>query len=197
MPFRIGLTGGIGSGKTVVADYFKKLGIDVIDADVIVHGLSQPGQSTFDDIVQHFGPQVLKDDGSLNREWLRERAFSNSKDKKALEDILHPAVHSTMQIQLTAIQSPYCLLVVPLMIETGFTDLTDRILVVMAAEKTRIERVRQRSGLSDEEVKAIIVSQATDEERLQAADDVINNDGALEALYRQVEALDRKYRELV
>ena len=193
---RIGLTGGIGSGKSTAAKLFAQHGIKVIDADVISHALSQQGQPAYDQIVQHFGEQAVMKDGELDRNWLRERVFSDPADKKALEDILHPAVRSTMEIQLTAVESPYCVLVVPLLIETGFSDMVDRILVVLASEANRIERVRKRSDLSEQQVRNIINTQATDAERLEVAHDVVTNDGPLDALQGQVDALDRKYREL-
>ena len=193
---RIGLTGGIGSGKSTAAKLFAQHGIKVIDADVISHALSQQGQPAYDQIVQHFGEQAVMNDGQLDRHWLRERVFSDPADKQALEDILHPAVRSTMEIQLTAVEPPYCVLVVPLLIETGFSDMVDRILVVLASEANRIERVRKRSDLSEQQVRNIINTQATDAERLEVAHDVVTNDGPLVALQGQVDALDRKYREL-
>ena len=193
---RIGLTGGIGSGKSTAAKLFAQHGIKVIDADVISHALSQQGQPAYDQIVQHFGEQVVMNDGELDRNWLREHVFSDPADKQALENILHPAVRSTIEIQLTAVESPYCVLVVPLLIETGFSDMVDRILVVLASEANRIERVRKRSDLSEQQVRNIINTQATDAERLEVAHDVVTNDGPLDALQGQVDALDRKYREL-
>ena len=193
---RIGLTGGIGSGKSTAAKLFAQHGIKVIDADVISHALSHQGQPAYDHIVQHFGEQAVMNDGELDRNWLRERVFSDPADKQALENILHPAVRSTMEIQLTAVESPYCVLVVPLLIETGFSDMVDRILVVLASEANRIERVRKRSDLSEQQVRNIINTQATDAGRLEVAHDVVTNDGPLHALQGQVDALDRKYREL-
>ena len=193
---RIGLTGGIGSGKSTAAKLFAQHEIKVIDADVISHALSQQGQPAYDQIVQHFGEQAVMNDGELDRRWLRERVFSDPADKQALENILHPAVRSTMEIQLTDEESPYCDLVVPLLIETGFSDMVDRILVVLASDANRIERVRKRSDLSEQQVRNIINTQAIDAERLEVAHDVVTNDGPLHALQGQVDALDRKYREL-
>ena len=193
---RVGLTGGIGSGKSTVANYFRQLRVDVIDADDIAHSLSQPGTAVYDDIVNHFGKEVTGKDGRLDRDWLRKCVFTNPHEKDVLEGIVHPAVRSSMEIKLTAVTSPYCVLAVPLLIETGFTDMADRVLVVMADESIRIQRVKQRSGLSEDQIHSIIDSQATDDERLQAADDVIINNSSLQTLLHQVEALDRKYREL-
>jgi len=184
---RIGLTGGIGSGKSTAAKLFAQHGIKVIDADVISHALSQQGQPAYDQIVQHFGEQAMMKDGELDRHWLRERVFSDPADKQALEDILHPAVRSTMEIQLTAVESPYCVPVVPLLIETGFSDMVDRILVVLAGEANRVERVRERSGFFELQVRNIINTQATDAERLEVAHDVVTNDGPLDALQGQVD----------
>ncbi|MGV6825484.1 MAG: dephospho-CoA kinase [bacterium] len=193
---RVGLTGGIGSGKSTVAEYFRKLGIEVIDADNITHSLSQPGTVVFDDIVSHFGQQVVLEDGTLDRDWLRKHVFADTAEKAALEKIIHPAVRSSMEIKLTAVKSPYCVLVVPLLIETGFTDMADRVLIVMASESIRTKRVMQRSGLSEDQIHKIMSTQATDADRLDTADDVIINDGKLDTLQHQVEALDKKYREL-
>ena len=193
---RIGLTGGIGSGKSTAAKLFAQHGIKVIDADVISHALSQQGQPAYNQIVQHFGEQAVMKDGELDRNWLRERVFSDPADKQALENILHPAVRSTMEIQLTAVESPYCVLVVPLLIETGFSDMVDRILVVLASEANRIERVRKRSDLSEQQVRNIINTQATDAERLEGAPVGVSNDGPLDALHGLVYALYRIYRVL-
>ncbi|MGB5308687.1 MAG: dephospho-CoA kinase, partial [Arenicellales bacterium] len=124
---RIGLTGGIGSGKTTVANHFSSLGIHIIDADEIVHQISTPGHRAFDAIIQHFGVDVLNSDGTLNRLELGHRVFTDTEERKALESILHPAVRMTMQQEIKESDSPYCILVIPLLVETGYTDLVDRV----------------------------------------------------------------------
>jgi len=193
---RIGLTGGIGSGKSTVARRFATHGITVIDADEIVHALSQPGETTLEAIVARFGPRSLTSDGHLDRDWLRQHVFANPEERRALEGILHPAVRAAMQAAASAASGPYCVLVIPLLLETGFTDLVDRILMVMAPREMRIARVAARSRLDRAQVEAIMASQASDEQRLAAADDVIDNDGDLSETDARVDALDRRYREL-
>lgn len=195
---RIGLTGGIGSGKTTVADHFSSLGIKVIDADEIVHHVSSPGHHSFDAIIHHFGDDILNADGTINRQKLGQRVFSDAAERQVLEAILHPAVRSVMQraIQEAPPSSPYCILVIPLLVETGYTELVDRVLVVTAERKKRIEWVKKRSGLSDEQIESIMAVQASDNERRKIADDVIENNGTLYSLFLQVEKLDRKYREI-
>jgi dephospho-CoA kinase len=133
---RIGLTGGIGSGKTTVADYFSELGIEIIDADEIVHEISSPGHPSFDAILHHFGKGILSADGTINRQALREKVFNNETERKVLEGILHPAVRLSMHQAVKNVRSPYCILVIPLLVETGFADLVDRVLVVTAEQPT-------------------------------------------------------------
>jgi dephospho-CoA kinase len=191
---RIGLTGGIGSGKTTVADYFSELGIEIIDADEIVHEISSPGHPSFDAILHHFGNNILSADGTINRQALREKVFNNETERKILEGILHPAVRLAMHQAVKEVRSPYCILVIPLLAETGFADLVDRVLVVTAECSQRKDWIKQRSGLSNEQIESIMDAQASDEERRQIADDVIENNGSLESLFLKVEELDLKYR---
>ena len=191
---RIGLTGGIGSGKTTVANHFSSLGIHIIDADEIVHQISTPGHRAFDAIIQHFGVDVLNSDGTLNRLELGHRVFTDTEERKALESILHPAVRIAMQQEMKESDSPYCILVIPLLVETGYTDLVDRVLVVTADREKRVAWVKQRNGLSDTQIESIMAAQASDEERDRIADDVIENNGSLDSLFKQVEDLDSKYR---
>ena len=192
---RIGLTGGIGSGKTTVANHFSSLGIHIIDADEIVHQISTPGHLPFDQIVHHFGKDILYTDGTIDRQKLSQRVFRNEAERKVLEGILHPAVRMTMQQQINGSNSPYVLLVIPLLVETGYTDLVDRVLVVTADREKRVAWVKQRNGLSDTQVESIMAAQASDEERDRIADDVIENNGSLDSLFKQVEDLDRVYRK--
>ena len=191
---RIGLTGGIGSGKTTVANHFSSLGIHIIDADEIVHQISTPGHRAFDAIIQHFGKDILHTNGTIDRQKLSQRVFRNEAERKVLEGILHPAVRTTMQQQINDSKSPYVLLVIPLLVETGYTDLVDRVLVVTADREKRVAWVKRRNGLSDTQIESIMAAQASDEERERKADDVIENNGSLDSLFKQVEDLDSKYR---
>ena len=193
---RIGLTGGIGSGKTTVANYFSSLAIDVIDADEIVHKISVPGQQSFDAITEHFGEDIHNADGTINRQTLAKKVFKNETARKELEAILHPAVRAAMKLAVQEVRSPYCILVIPLLVETGFTELVDRVLVVTADREKRFAWIKQRNGLSDGQIESIMAAQASDEEREIIADDVIENNGSLESLHQQVEELDRIYRAL-
>ena len=138
----------------------------------------------------------MQPDGNLDRATLRERVFSNPMEKQALEDILHPAVRHWIESWLPSVSSPYCVLAIPLLLETGYTDLCDRILVVMASRDIRRARVQQRSRLSTSEVEAIMATQVNDQQRLQAADDVITNEGSIDDLRQQVMQLDETYRRL-
>ncbi len=192
---RIGLTGGIGSGKTTIANYFLSLGIDVIDADEIVHKISVPGQQSFNAITKYFGENILNTDGTINRPLLARKVFKNETARKKLEAILHPAVRSAMKLAVQDVRSPYCILVIPLMVETGFTELTDRVLVVSADREKRIAWIKQRNGQSDEQIESIMAAQASDKERLKIADDIIENNGSLDSLFQQVAILDQKYRK--
>jgi len=191
---RIGLTGGIGSGKTTVANYFSSLAIDVIDADEIVHKISVPGQQSFDAITEHFGEDIHNADGTINRQTLAKKVFKNETARKELEAILHPAVRAAMKLAVQEVRSPYCILVIPLLVETGFTELVDRVLVVTADREKRFAWIKQRNGLSDDQIESIMAAQASDEEREKIADDVIENNGSLDSLFRQIENLDRFYR---
>ena len=191
---RIGLTGGIGSGKTTVANYFSSLAIDVIDADEIVHQISVPGQQSFEVITEHFGEEIHNADGTINRQTLAKRVFNNETARKELEAILHPAVRAAMKLAVQEARSPYCILVIPLLVETGFTELVDRVLVVTADREKRFAWIKQRNGLSDELIESIMAAQASDEEREKIADDIIENNGSLESLLQQVKLLDQKYR---
>ena len=193
---RIGLTGGIGSGKTTVANHFSSLGIHIIDADEIVHQISTPGHQAFNEIIQHFGSGILNTDGTLNRHKLSQSVFNDATERKALESILHPAVRAAMLQQMKESDSPYCILVIPLLVETDYTDLVDRVLVVTAERDKRIAWITKRNGLSETQIESIMAAQASDEDRNRIADDVIENNGSLDSLFKQVEDLDRGYRKI-
>ena len=146
------------------------------------------------DISHHFGKKILSDDGTLNRQALSQKVFNNETERKILEGILHPAVRLSMHKAVENVRSPYCILVIPLLVETGFPDLVDRVLVVTADLDRRKDWIKQRSRLNNDQIKSIMAAQASDEERSKIADDVIENNGSLESLFLKVEELDQKYR---
>ncbi|WP_045225536.1 dephospho-CoA kinase [Methyloterricola oryzae] len=191
---KVGLTGGIGCGKSAVADLFRRLDVPVLDADEIARALVEPGQPALSEIAESFGPQAL-DGGRLNRAWLRETVFRNANDKKRLESILHPRVYASMEAQMANLDAAYCILMVPLLLETGRRDFVDRLLVVDCPVETQIARVTRRDGLDEAAVRRIIESQMARAERLAAANDLIENDGDLEALEARVAKLHLRYLE--
>ncbi len=197
MPFAVGLTGGIGSGKTAVAELFAQLGAGVVDTDEIARELTGPGRAAVSEIARRFGPQFAKADGSLDRVRMRKRAFEDVRARKELEGILHPLIRHEAECRVASSTAPYVILVVPLLLESGaYQPLVRRVLVVDSDQETRIERVRQRDDRPREEILAIMSSQVDQAERLRHADDVIRNDGDLAALEPQVAALHRKYLDL-
>lgn len=191
----IGLTGGIGCGKSAVTDLFEQLGVAVIDADKVAREVVEPGQPALALIEQRFGSGVLASDGSLNRRKLREIVFDDQQARQDLESILHPRIRESMRRRLEALKAPYAILSIPLLQETGQVDTVDRVLVVDCTEEVQIERVRKRDRIRSEDVRAILAAQSSRVERLQIADDVIENSGPPEALAPQVEALHRHYLE--
>ncbi|MDO8703567.1 MAG: dephospho-CoA kinase [Sulfuricaulis sp.] len=193
---RIGLTGGIGSGKSTVAALFATRGVPVIDTDEIAHRLSQPGQAAFDEIVRDFGEGILDENRRIDRNRLRERVFNNDDERRRLETILHPHIRAAAQEKLAELSAPYCILVVPLLIESGFQDLTNRILVVDAHENMQIQRTAARSGMSEAEIRKIMSAQASRAQRLQKADDVIDNNSDRKKLEAEVERIHQWYLSL-
>lgn len=190
---RIGLTGGIASGKTLVADMFAEFGIPVIDTDKIARQVVTRKQPALAEIVAEFGPEILTADGELDRAKLRAIVFNDESRRQRLEAILHPRIREiTLQTSATA-GGPYQLLVVPLLIESGFQQLVDRVLVVDCAEPIQHERLRMRDNEAPEQVKRIMSAQLRRSRRLEAADDIIDNSGSVDTTRRQVEALHRKY----
>lgn len=197
MTFIVGLTGGIGSGKSAVADAFAALGIDVTDTDRIAHTLTAPGSPGLAAIVAGLGARWLQPDGTLDRAALRRETFADAATRTQLEAILHPLIGQAARDEIARWASPYGILVVPLLLERGgLASIVSRILVVDCPEDEQIRRVRARSGLSADEVRAIMSAQLGRAERLRRADDVIDNAGPPSALGPQVAALDRRYRVL-
>jgi len=198
---KVGLTGGIGSGKSAVSSVFERLGIPVIDTDVIAHDLVNNNESILKQISDTFGPDLLKLNGELNRKKLAQLVFNKKENKQSLENILHPRIKSEVlrQIQrLNTSQSPpaYLIIVIPLLIESDYHDIIDRILVVIADEAVRIARVQKRDNRSLSEIRAIINNQVDDSTRLDEADDIIENNSNINMIDKQVEDLHEKFLHL-
>jgi dephospho-CoA kinase len=193
-PYVVGLTGGIGSGKSAAADEFARLGATLVDTDLIAHRLTRPGGAAVAAIQRLFGDGFVLPSGAMDRKRMRERVFADTAARKSLEGVLHPLIRDESERQIAAAGGPYVVHVVPLLVESGhYRRRVDRILVVDCPEATQLARVRARSGLSADEAQAIVRSQASRAERLAAADDVIDNGGTLEDLRKQVAVLHAKY----
>ncbi len=193
---RIGLTGGIGSGKSSAAAMFARRGVPVIDADEIAKQLVAPGQPAYERIIQRFGKEFVDADGFIDRGRLRRHVFDDPASRRELEAILHPRVRRQIQRQLRALRAPYCVIVIPLIFEANQQDLVDRILVIDAAEDTQVQRVAARSSLADDEIRKIIAAQIGRNVRLRQAHDVITNEGELEQLEERVNAFHTRYLDL-
>jgi dephospho-CoA kinase len=195
--FTVGLTGGIGSGKTTVAEDFAALGVPVIDTDAIARQLSAPDGAALGAIRAAFGETVILADGTLDRAALRRRVFADAASRHQLEAILHPLIRQVVEKSLRSLASPYALVVIPLLVETGgYRDMLNRVLVVDCPEAVQIARVIARNGLSRDEVMAILAAQTGRAERLAAADDVITNTASPEALNAEVALLHQRYLAL-
>ena len=194
--FIIGLTGGIGSGKSEASRLFSELGVPIVDLDVISRELTANGQATLQLIVDQFGNQILNQDGSLNRGALREVIFENPVARKSLEEILHPAIYQEAVIQLKKNQNaPYQILAIPLLFESSrYQNLINRSLVIDSDIKIQIDRACKRDGSTQSQIEKIIASQMPRETRNQLADDIVNNNGSLEELKEKVLQLNDKYR---
>ncbi|HWM41799.1 MAG TPA: dephospho-CoA kinase [Burkholderiales bacterium] len=193
MRFVVGLTGGIGSGKSAAADEFEKLGAAVVDTDVIAHQLTGKGGAALAGIERVFGKDFISGD-ALDRKRMRDHVFADPAAKRALEALLHPMIREESARRIAAARAPYVVHVVPLLVESpDYRRRVDRVLVVDAPEETQVARVRERSRLPEEEVRAIMRTQVSRAERLAAADDVIDNGGSRDALRNQVAALHQKY----
>ena len=197
MSFVVGLTGGIGSGKSAAAAEFERLGASVVDTDAIAHELTQAGGPAIPAIQRLFGAEVIGASGAMDRKKMRDRVFADPAAKKALEALLHPLIRDESRRRIERARGAYVIHVVPLLIESpDYRSRVDRVLVIDAPEELQVERVRLRSGHSEAEVRTIVSAQATRAQRLAAADDVIENRGTIDALREQVAALHRKYLEL-
>ncbi len=192
----IGLTGGIGSGKTTVANGFAALGVPLIDADQIARDLVTPGGDTLKEIVACFGPGILDGHGGLDRARLRHRIFTDLGERRRLEAILHPRIRTGILARIHQLDAPYCIVSIPLLVETGQSDLVDRVLVVDCPPELQRERIARRDGWPAEEIEGALRAQASREQRLRAADDVVVNDGDLESLRRSIATLHRSYLDL-
>ena len=195
--FVVGLTGGIGSGKTVASDHFASLGAPVIDTDVIARLIVEPGQTALENLVTAFGESILLGDGSLDRAALRTIAFSNDKNKAALDAITHPAIRLETIRQINACSYPYCIVVIPLLTaDSAFAAFMQRVLVVTADQESKIARVQKRSGLSRQEVQRIMQTQLSDAQRTEFSDDIIANNGSIADAQEEVERLHHLYLSL-
>jgi dephospho-CoA kinase len=193
--FRVGLTGGIASGKSTVARLFAALGIPVIDSDELAREVVAPGQPLLAQIAERFGAQVIAADGSLDRRALRDVVFADPKVRVDLEALTHPAIAAASERRAMTVGGPYQIHAIPLLVEKNLASRVDRVLVVDCDEETQIRRLQARDGSTIEQARAILAAQASRAERLAAADDVVSNSGDMQALRRQVEKLHVSYLE--
>lgn len=196
--FIVGLTGGIGSGKSTVAELFVEQGAALVDTDAIAHELTMAGGAAMPALIAEFGQEIVGKDGAMDRAAMRQRAFADPTARERLESILHPLIRRISAERCRAAAAPYVILAVPLLVESGtYRERCDRIVVVDCPENLQIERVVARNGLSADEVRAIMAAQATRQQRLVAANDVVINDGARTKIHEQVRALHSKYLVLM
>lgn len=193
--FRVGLTGGIASGKSVVAEMFAEAGAVVLDSDQIAREVVEPGQPALDTLVAALGPRILAPDGRLDRAALRRRIFADASLRHRVGAILHPAIRAELERQSRVAAGPYQVLVIPLLVEGQGEDRVDRVLVVDAPESLQLERLMRRDGETEAGARQALSAQATRERRLARADDIITNDSTLESLRQRVLELDRDYRQ--
>ena len=193
---KIGLTGGIASGKSTLCTLFSQHNIAIIDADIIAREVVEPNQAAFKEIVQLFGNTIIQNNGTLNRKQIRQLVFSNTEAKQQLEDILHPRIRQQLIQQSDQLDVPYCILAIPLLLEADMSDLVDRILVVDIEIEQQIKRLCQRDNISLQDAQSIIASQSTREQRLAIVDDVISNANTIKDLTVLVSELHNKYGAL-
>jgi len=196
MVLRIGLTGGIGSGKSTTCEIFTELGVPVIDADIIAHELVKPGMPALEEIIKVFGKEVISNDGTLDRKIIRDKVFANNVDRKKLEDILHPAVYREISVQVENINSRYCIISIPLLLETGASKTVDRILVIDVPREQQLERASNRDKANNDDINAIIDSQISRNDRISAADDIVDNNGDINDLRKKIYELHEFYSNI-
>ena len=195
-PWVLGLTGGIGCGKTAVSNMFEQLGITIVDADIIARQVVKPKSDGLNAIVRKFGQSILLRDGTLNRSALRERIFTNTADKEWLNNLLHPLIRNKIHNDLTVAKSPYVVLVAPLLFENGLDKLCNRTLLIDIPQSVQIERTASRDNVSLEQVKAIIAAQMSREDKQKKADDILNNDRALNDVNHDLLTLHKSYLQM-
>ncbi|QLK87066.1 dephospho-CoA kinase [Arsenophonus endosymbiont of Aphis craccivora] len=196
MSYIVALTGGIGSGKSTVSDKFASLGITIVDADIISRQIVMPNTYAFNMIKQHFGSTILNNDGSLNRAKLRKKIFSDPREKNWLNNLLHPLIHQETQRQLTLLNSPYVVWVVPLLMENNLEHLANRVLVIDVTPEEQIARIMKRDRISQQEAKNILSNQVSRTSRLEKTDDIINNHDNNLTLDETLAKLHQKYLQL-
>ena len=196
MALKIGLTGGIGSGKSAACKIFSELGVPVIDADDIAHSLVEPGMPAFKEITRIFGNEVIASDGFLDRKIIRDKVFANEIDRKSLESIIHPAVYEEIAVRVKNINSKYCIISIPLLLETDASKTVDRILVIDVPRELQLERAVNRDKTNKSDINAIIDSQISRKDRLSAADDIVDNKGNINDLRKRICDLHEFYSNI-
>ncbi len=196
MVLKIGLTGGIGSGKSTACEIFSELGVPIIDADIVARKVVQAGMPALQLIKEKFGEDIITKDGLLDREKARDQIFTNEIDRKKLENILHPVIYERIIHETKNIDSSYCIISIPLLLETEALDIIDRVLIIDVSEKLQLSRASVRDNASLNDIERIIQTQISRDNRLAAADDIINNEGDIENLRRQIHNLHKFYKSI-
>lgn len=191
-PFCVGLTGGIGSGKTTATNFFKQFGVPIVDADEIAHALTDVNEIGYQKIVAHFGTEILENN-KIDRKKLRTIIFNNPVEKKWLENCLHPLIREKMREAIDQIKSPYCICVIPLLAESNSIDFIDRVLVIDTPIDLQIARAKKRDNATEDDIKKIMDAQASQVKRLKIADDVLTNDSDLKSLEKKIQRLHKQY----
>lgn len=196
MVLKIGLTGGIGSGKSTACEIFSELDVPIIDADIVARKVVQAGMPALQLIKEEFGEDIITKDGVLDRKKVRDQIFTNEIDRKKLENILHPVIYERIVHETENIDSSYCIISIPLLLETEALDIIDRVLIIDVSEKLQLSRASVRDNASLNDIKRIIRTQMSRDNRLAAADDIINNEGDIENLRRQIHDLHEFYKSI-
>lgn len=196
MVLKIGLTGGIGSGKSTACEIFSELGVPIIDADIVARKVVQAGMPALQLIKEKFGEDIITKDGLLDREKARDQIFTNEIDRKKLENILHPVIYERIAHETENIDSSYCIISIPLLLETEALEIIDRVLIIDVSEKLQLSRASVRDNASLNDIERIIRTQISRDNRLAAADDIINNEGDIENLRRQIHDLHEFYKSI-